>query len=89
MTKKRNQKTNGRSNGNGRYDAPWSQVGPDGGESDQKYSAGETLGTDVFEGMIGRIGFPVKPLAQNFMTRQNALASSETADMVIVSGFHA
>lgn len=54
-------------NGNGRYDPPYTKVGPDAGEADGRYSNGETMGTDAFEGLIGRIGVPITPLAQNFL----------------------
>jgi hypothetical protein len=55
------------SNGNGQYDAPWRIAGADNGEADGQYSEGETMGTDAFSGLITRIGFPVKPLTQDFL----------------------
>lgn len=54
-------------NGNGRYDASYAKTGPDKGEGDYKYSNGETLGTDALEGLVGRLGVPITPLAQSFL----------------------
>jgi hypothetical protein len=54
-------------NMNGRYDPPWWITGPDPGENDGQYNDGETIGTDVFHGDVGRLGIGIPPLMQELI----------------------